>query len=178
MLVFSFILYTPSFVIATFYHKNYQRHSTFNLPSLLHIPNKFGPISNCILVALWFYNQFLILCYSKTLPSSQPTLKSTRRIYHHPSLHHLLFFIYVLLNCSLVHAVAFHNLPMTSLSVIPSLLSLPLLRHHYTIRSYILPSNPNKNLLLSHTLSTNYDKLCYLSAWQSIFKDNPKLMDF
>lgn len=163
MLVFSL----PSFIIAHLFSKSKHFHLQYYLPLLQHLPNIYGSISNCILVATWFYNQFYIFIRSKSSIGTKSTTSTLHRHYYPSiSLHHLLFFIYLPVNCSLVNAISHDKLPIHSLGIIPSLISLPLLlyihpcqQHHPPLHKFLTP-----NLPLIHSTSTNSEKLCYLSA--------------
>jgi hypothetical protein len=188
MLVFSFFIPLYSFVIALFnntYTVHVHRHKY--LPLLIHIPYKFGPISDCILVAPWFYNQFYTFFHyissfykrqHTTLLPTPSTIKTKCRLYYSPSLHHLLFLTYIIINCTIVSAITTNQLSFTSLSIMPSLLTFFYLHSQHQLRLPSLFSSSTTPILLPQCPTTNKEKFCYLSAWQSIAKDNPHIMNF
>ena len=121
MLVFS-LLYLLFFCIT---HHHQQTSSIHLLPPLLHMSFQLGPLTNCILIYEWFYNQFSYRPYM-SISSSTSTLHkkiSLRSRQFHPfSLHHLLFFIYLILNFTTVYSIHTYDLTLLSLGAIPSLL--------------------------------------------------------
>jgi hypothetical protein len=176
---------------SSFFHKN--KNHTNLLPLLLHILSCLGPLSHCTLIAMWFYNQFYIfhppslysLLYKTLTTSTYKTKPCTSRkcFYYSLSLHHLFFFIYLLLNCSIIGAIYIHCIPLTSLGIIPSSLIISTItsrNHRYVPNSFKTPNRCQypSSLTFSHSDSSNTEKLCYLTAWQSVTKENLKIMNF
>jgi hypothetical protein len=181
MLVFS-LFYVQLFCITST-----QKSSRCFLPlsTLLHIPYKFGPLTNCILVYEWFYNLFyhfvnLVFQLGHLIPTFVLP-PSNKYLPCHPllSLHRIFFFIYIFINIFIVTTIHAHELSLLYLSIIPfSLLgSSPFFfrshHHPFHISNTIQPTLPSITNLLS-----NHQKLCYLSAWQSTASHNMILMKF
>lgn len=129
------------------------------LPTLLHIPYKLGPFSNCVLIYEWFYNLFYNLFIPPfslhlLLPSSFHISSIRPRCRPQLSIHHILFFTYLLLNILLVTTIHYFNLPLSCLGIIPT----SLLSATYKLR------RPSFKPTMYPTCS-NYSKLCYLTAW-------------
>lgn len=170
MLVFSLIYFyifgiTPS--------KNNNNNIIYTLPSLLHIPSKLGPLSDCILVYEWFYNLFhqhyTFLLHPFHWPFHTTSSPKCIRHFHPFSLHHLLFFIYILFHFILVATIYIYNLPLFYLGIFPSTIC-----GIYSIPSFQLndfhplPPMPISTLPSVNSNSPNFDKLCYLTAWQTM----------
>jgi hypothetical protein len=176
------LFFSPFIIgITSFLHYKKNKKQTYNLPSLLHIPYKLGPVNDCVLIYEWFYNTFYWHRSSSSSSSFFIHKHSMKRSYKRPviSLHHLLFFIYILFNFIHVYYIYIDVLPTTSLGVLPTIF--------FGSSTFTLPSplhlldilHTSPSVLPSiHPLSSNYDKLCYLTAWQSSMATNTKLMKF
>jgi hypothetical protein len=156
MLVFSLIFYQSPCI--TFPHPN-----TCPLPQLVVIPSKLGPIYNCILIYEWFFNQFHTITYSFK-PTATPLLNkkvSIRPSLFHPlSLHHVLFFIYILINFISVYCIHAYNLPLSLLSAIPILLFSSTIIYCRPVTSFHPPFLSVPTLLPPITdVSTNHQKM-------------------
>jgi hypothetical protein len=166
MLVFS-LIYLYIFGITS--SKTVNNNIMNTLPLLLHLPSKLGPLSDCILVYEWFYNLFH-QHYTSILHPFHPRLYTTSkskrlRHFHLFSLHHLLFFIYILFHLTLVATVYSYDLLLFYLSISPftiggfySISSTKRLSYH-PLPPTLVSSLPSVN-----QTSSNYDKLCYLTA--------------
>jgi hypothetical protein len=122
MLFFSPLLLGITYLLH-YSSKRYTSYSYFS-PPLLHIPYKLGPINDCILIYEWFYNIFFQHHISSTsIQSSKKPPKFIKQPLPWPvlSLHHLLFFIYIFINILLVYYIYNDTLPLTYLSVLPSI---------------------------------------------------------
>jgi hypothetical protein len=126
------LLFSPLFFlllcITPYQYKNYNNH--YISPPLLHVPSKLGCYYDCILIYEWFYNNFHTYVLSHNTSSSyylynkqqQHRQKYKRKRHFHPfSLHHLLFFIYILLNLTITLGVHLDFLPNSFLGITPSL---------------------------------------------------------
>ncbi len=182
MLVFS-LLHRPSSSVIT----PPLKRSINILPPLLHLPSKLGPLYNCVLIAMWFYNLYYLLRTTSFIQLFQMTTsiklsshsRSTKRRYHKFSLHHLIFFIYLLINCRLVTAVHQNLLPISSLSIIPTAMLLPMLpQPSFSISGVTLCSVLSSAPTFIDSSSTDFEKLCYLSAWHTTMNNNSRLMNF
>jgi hypothetical protein len=172
-----FLLGIISFIFLS--SNKYKQHAYYS-PSLLHIPYKLGPLTDCILIYEWFYNSFYYRLNSSSQLFPSITTYSTKRHQKQPviSLHHLLFFIYIFFNILLVYSIHIDILPISYLGVLPAIFlggctithpsPLILLDTLYS-SSIVLPS--------IQPTSSNHDKL-YLTAWQSTMNANTKLMKF
>jgi hypothetical protein len=181
MLVFS-LLYLPFFCIT-----NSLSHDNLSstLPTLLHIPCRIGPFTDCILVHEWFYIVFyhpynfkfilhnLLLCF--------PKITKIKSLYDCSllSLHHILFFIYIFIILSLVTTVHVFNLPLHCLSIIPlSIIGKSPLSFIHKLK-YL-----HKSSLITPTIPTiqenslNHHKLCCLTSWETMATANMKLMKY
>ena len=128
----------------------------------------------------WFFNQHssFVLHHNTTRPSihSVSYRRSSKRLYQLLSKHHILFSIYLLSIMTLTYGVHTDTLPISVLSIPPFFIFSSLLVNH------IQPSLPkvcSSTVLPSRTsLSTDLEKRCYLSAWQSTCSSNPRILHF
>jgi len=99
---------------------------TFILPPLLHVRFQTGYYSDCILVYEWFYSIYHQYVLSHNASSTNVTRfhhpQNIKHHFHPISLHHLLFFIYIQMNLTLVLGVNHNTIPFSSLGIISSLI--------------------------------------------------------
>jgi hypothetical protein len=176
------LLFSPFLFCITAFTRSSSKTSsnyTYYSPLLLHTPYKLGPITNCILVYEWFYNLYYHCPPSRFSSLSSLHKSSSDRLLHRPhlSLHHLLFFIYIIFNVLLVHSVHVDLLPIASLGVLPTIFFGIWYFSSSSSPPFIAPpaSLPSP-FSTTQQPSSNYEKLCYLTAWQSALATNTKLM--
>jgi len=183
MVLFSHIVLfnITSFLHSSSYTTTRNLNKTF-IPTLYihHLPSKLGCFYNCIYIYEWFFNQHssFVLHHNTTRPSihSVSYRRSSKRLYQLLSKHHILFSIYLLSIMTLTYGVHTDTLPISVLSIPPFFIFSSLLVNH------IQPSLPkvcSSRVLPSRTsLSTDLEKRCYLSAWQSTCSSNPRILHF
>jgi len=156
----------------------FQKLSSFNKPSysssisssLLHVPSKLGCYYDCLLIYEWFYNiySYYVLSFNHSSylhlykKRQQQQYSKRNRYYTRPSLHHLVFFIYFLTNFIIAFGIHQDSLPISTISIMPSITCIYFLS---SIKmSITIPSSSPLLLPTITTTSTNYEKLCYLTA--------------
>jgi len=156
---------------------SYRRPSTIPCVPLLFIPYATYIIhNNCILIHLWFYNQFLhpLKHFRFKSSVSRPQLRHRKHTKYHVL--RLLLFINAISQFSLVAAVYQHILPISSLTVFPSACII------YFSLTNIRSIQSNDKIEASSTtiknFSSNREKLAYLTAWHSIQQSNHSIMNF
>jgi hypothetical protein len=176
MLIFSPLL-RPFLNITTFIyqslHKSSSQHpSYFPMPALIHLPESSQIFHGCILIYMRFYCQF-----RSYIPTSLPSIIPTSHKYCQKKkfISMLQFFIilFICVNFHTVYAIYTDTISITSLSVLPICLAagfaLKLATHPRTLPSSPLPM-PNP----PQAISTENDKLAYISIW-TYLHDNNKL---
>jgi hypothetical protein len=176
--MFFFSLAAPNIFCIT---QNTHRQIIPTAP-LPHISYKFG-ISHCLLIYEWFYNVYTHFVLSHNIYFKQHVHKRhhQKRKYPSPSLHHLLFLVYISVNVLLVLQIQAEHLPIATLGIIPTTIGCTLLHHNRKIsnRPQHMPFfNHYNKFSPSLTTSSNHDKLCYLHAWQSSNSSAMKLLCF
>lgn len=114
-----------------------------------------------------FYCQF----YSYIPTSSTftvPTFKTCRQKWKLLSMFKFFLLLYIYINLHTVHAVYTNNLPIASLGVLPICLVTGLVFRSLPYPITFSSSLPN----LPQTISTDNDKLAYISAWTSLHEHN------
>jgi hypothetical protein len=149
----------------------------FPLSPLLHIPEIFGAIHNCISIRMWFYNQYFII-HQRILPNTTSTGTKTR-------LPHwtLFILIYIFINLLIISNIYNNDAPLSFLGFIPTIIisggtSFHLSHHIPTYTNYLGNFHTTK-IQLPTRLQSNSSKLAYLSAWHSLHQRHPpRLLNF
>jgi hypothetical protein len=184
MLFFSPILY-PLLCITFLYKPTSSSfvptYTSFSTP-LLHVPSKLGCYYNCILIYEWFYNSYFYYISSINSLSHTPSYtkiqrQKQKRYYTRLSLHHLLFFIYILTNFTITLGVHQDLLSIHSLGLLPLIICGSFLLST-KVTANTSSATTNHSLPTITAMSTDSDKLCYLTAWQSAQSNNTKLLRF
>lgn len=159
--------------------------SSIHLPILfLHIPFKLGLLTNCILIYNWFYNQFYyhLFTISSMSSSACTSIKKTSsrsRQFHPLSLHHLSFFIYIFVNFTMVYSFHTNDLPLMYLGILSSLFVGASFIYWWSSTNFLHSFVPSSTILPSiNKFSSNRQKLCSLTAWQSMSSSTSHLMIF
>ena len=144
--------------------------------SLLHLPDNLHlPLSSCILVYTWFYNQFFLPYINYTTPSVTSSIPSkVQRQKTHP--YSTLFLLYILLNISLAYTIHYDLLPIQSLGILPMVFMASLFPFRSPANKDISSSTVFPSAISNS--SSNAEKLSYLSAWQSTNDTKLRLMNF
>ena len=198
-------LLSPILVLHSYITTSTNNNKTSHLPTtpLLHVPYHSRLSHNVILIYESFYNQYTFLVHQANITNflSQKSRKTNgirlrKRQYPALSLHHMLFFVYLLLNIIIVSGIHQNNLPIQALGFMPSIISalhmyqqqnkrhecnqifqLHSSKHQATQKNIDSPSSTALSPPLTK-LHTNQEKLCYLHAWQSTNASTMRILRF
>jgi hypothetical protein len=148
---------------------------------ILHLPSKLGALHHCIQIYEWFYNIYHLFVNSHNghpiyFRSSVSHPIQCRRIAPKFSLHHLSFFIYIIFTSFVTLGVHQHVLPSIILGTPPAMILCWCSSSSSFIHRF--QQLPISSTCLINAYSTNYQKLCYLTAWQSTHASTLRLMEF
>jgi hypothetical protein len=183
MLVFSIFLLPKVIASYILYSTFTSRKLQKNPITSLHIlPENLGSFYNSIHVYMLFWNAFPSFLQPPKIKSKYSTTSSKKRHQTSSSRPLYIYFftlLYFILNVSAVAAFYNNILPISSLSIMPTLLGTTFL-YQYNPTSHFSYKKQQDYHHLSDILesSPNSSKLSYLCAWQSLHKENHRLMNF